>query len=357
MQKIDICLFGGGNITNLRHIPALKKQKNVRISGLIGKNEAHVHQTAATLKLANHYCLSDEAPLSDQLRQLDWFGQSQAVVLGTPPQTHYALARACLEAGKHVLVEKPMAMNPPEAEELVQLAAEREVILCVMHNFQFSRGMSKLTRLLEKGELGQIVSFQQSQLTSRNRRLPVWYQDLPQGLFFDEAAHFFYLLQRFGGEIQIRHCFSHHASDATDRTPQLMSVEMLAGDIPTHLFINFNSPVCEWLFTIVGEKKLAVYDFFRDILILLPNDNQHMAGDILRTSLTATLHHWQGFIGSGLRLVSGNLHYGVDVVVAKFLQSISSGKADPAIEGLRGLETVTAMSEVADNLTRAQERP
>ena len=54
-----------------------------------------------------------------------------------------------------------------------------------MHNFQFANGATRLHRLMREGALGDIASFFLMQFTSRNRRLPSWYKDLPLGLFFD----------------------------------------------------------------------------------------------------------------------------------------------------------------------------
>jgi scyllo-inositol 2-dehydrogenase (NADP+) len=124
----------------------------------------------------------------------------QAVVIGAPPQEHFFLAMEFLKLGKHVLIEKPMAMSVAECEELTKKAADAELVLAVMHNFQFAHGVQRMREVIRGDQFGAIKSIGLSQMTSRNRRLPVWYQSLPGGLFFDEASHFFYLLKEFGGE-------------------------------------------------------------------------------------------------------------------------------------------------------------
>lgn len=58
----------------------------------------------------------------------------QALVIATPAATHYALAKQALQAGKHVFVEKPLAMNLKEADELINLAASCNLTLMVGHN-------------------------------------------------------------------------------------------------------------------------------------------------------------------------------------------------------------------------------
>ena len=81
----------------------------------------------------------------------------QAVVVATPVPTHYELARKALEAGKHVLVEKPPATRAAEMEELVELARERELVLMPGHLLLYHPGVQKLKELIDAGELGDVL--------------------------------------------------------------------------------------------------------------------------------------------------------------------------------------------------------
>jgi predicted dehydrogenase/predicted transcriptional regulator len=77
-----------------------------------------------------------------------------AVHIATPNQTHYTLAKMALEAGKDVLVEKPMTLDSREAYELVDLAASRELVLHVGHIFRFNSALNKAREILNKGSIG-----------------------------------------------------------------------------------------------------------------------------------------------------------------------------------------------------------
>jgi len=81
----------------------------------------------------------------------------QAVVIATPVPTHYALAKQALEAGKHVLVEKPPAMRPAEIDELVTLAAAGDRVLMPGHLLLYHPGVRKLKELIGSGELGEVL--------------------------------------------------------------------------------------------------------------------------------------------------------------------------------------------------------
>src|SRR5205823_2378511 len=76
-----------------------------------------------------------------------------AVVIATPVPTHYELAKRALEAGKHVLVEKPPAMRASEMDELVGLAAERDLTLMPGHLLLYHPGIVKVKELIDAGEL------------------------------------------------------------------------------------------------------------------------------------------------------------------------------------------------------------
>jgi predicted dehydrogenase len=80
-----------------------------------------------------------------------------AVVIATPVPTHYELARRALEAGKHVLVEKPPAMKGSEMDELVRLADDRELVLMPGHLLLYHPGVRKLKELVDDGGLGEVL--------------------------------------------------------------------------------------------------------------------------------------------------------------------------------------------------------
>ena len=80
-----------------------------------------------------------------------------AVVIATPVPTHYELARSALAAGKCVLVEKPPAMRAAEMDELVTVAAERDLVLMPGHLLLYHPGVQKLKELIDAGELGDVL--------------------------------------------------------------------------------------------------------------------------------------------------------------------------------------------------------
>jgi predicted dehydrogenase len=81
----------------------------------------------------------------------------EGVVIATPVPSHYELAKRALEAGKHVMVEKPPAMTAAEIDELVSLAAERDLALMPGHLLLYHPAVLKLKELIDAGELGEVL--------------------------------------------------------------------------------------------------------------------------------------------------------------------------------------------------------
>jgi predicted dehydrogenase len=353
MSNLRICVIGAGNITNTRHIPAIRRTKGAQLAGAISDKEGNLTRTQKTYaQITNSLLLDRGRDLREQLAGCAWFMQGvDAVVIGTPPKDHFALTRACLQLGKHVLVEKPMMLDVEQCDEVMAIAQERGLVLNVMHSFQFATKLALMHERAAAGAYGEIQSVVEIQLSNRDRRLPVWYDDLPLGLFYDEAAHFFYTAMRIGGDL---HDIVPHAQFCDNmNTPRHLEIQLRAGDLPVQMYMNFNSPVCEWTCMILGTQKIAIYDFFKDILIVADNDGQHLAANVLKTSLQYSWGFWKGFARSGFSMVTGRQLYGHDGAMAAFVRAVATGEGSPLISAESGRKVVAAMNAVVSGVQRA----
>src|SRR5579871_1679771 len=82
-----------------------------------------------------------------------------AVAVGTPGWTHYELAKAALENGKHVFVEKPFTSNSAQAQELIEIAARKKLTIMVDHTFLFTGAVKKIRELIDSGVLGDLYYY------------------------------------------------------------------------------------------------------------------------------------------------------------------------------------------------------
>lgn len=353
MQKVRIAIIGAGNISNTRHIPALKKIKEAEIVGVLSNNPDRARTTAQKQGIKNFAAIGENHKENvATLKQLGWFEDVDAVVIGAPPHRHYELVKMSLELGKHVLVEKPMMMNKAECDELIALAKKNGKTFYVMHNFQYARQMLKLNEVISSKRYGEIESITEVQFTNHDRRLPEWYNDLPMGLFYDEAAHFMYLLERHAGALTINNSYAVYDENKDVQTPRTLTVNATAGKVPVTMMLDFHSPVCEWYYIVNFKKRIFIYDFFKDVLITLPTDNEHLAADVLKNSMRYSRQYWWRFVTNGLRMATGNLLYGHDVVLRSFVLATQGAKPDEHLTAENGRANVVAINDIVSKANR-----
>ncbi len=318
---VRFAAVGLGWVTTHRHIPWLGRTAGAQLVGVIDRRAERVDSVRARLNLT-HGAVSSSAD------EVPWLDDIDAVTIGTSPATHHAVASGFLRRGKDVLLEKPLTMTIEESSDLLALASRNERVLGVVHNFQFARSVGRALRMLERGSLGSLREVWGLQLSNPRRRLPDWYEELPLGLFYDESPHFFYLMRRFLGDaIAVRDATVVQRSGR--QTPISVGAQLTGGAVPGRIDMHFEAPVSEWHLMVVGSRRLAIIDIFRDILVTLPNDGEHSARDILRTSAEAGVRHLVGAVTSGVLHASGRLAYGNDEVMRRFVSSCRN-RADPA---------------------------
>lgn len=343
MTPLRVAVIGAGWVTSNRHLPWLKRTEGVEVVGVIDRDDAHVARAQRRFGIPH-------GAVAERAAEVPWLDLVDAVTIGAAPMAHHELTLDYLAAGKHVLVEKPMAMTSAQAQEMVEAAEQRGLILGVVHNFQFARSVRRARWMLEFGELGALRGVWGIQLSNVRRRLPTWYEQLPLGLFYDESPHFFYLLRSLLGP-------NLHVASASEidpprgrSTPISLSVTVAGGRAPGKIDMNFDSTISEWQILISGERKLAVVDIFRDVLVVLGNDNEHSARQIMKTTIDGVRGHLGGVVASGILLARNRLAYGNDEVMRRFLASCRSGRAPLGISSSDGAAVVELQHAVLERV-------
>src|SRR5215472_13465294 len=119
-----------------------------------------------------------------------------AVVIATPVKHHYSLAKSSLLAGKHTLIEKPMASSSAECEELISIAERKGLVLMVGHTFLYSAPVSKIMEIVEAGDLGEI-----RYINSRRLNLGLFQKDI--NVAWDLAPHDISIILHILGELPL----------------------------------------------------------------------------------------------------------------------------------------------------------
>lgn len=340
--RVRVAAVGLGWVTLNRHIPTLKAVPGYELIGVIDSHQGRALDVASRLGLQRHAQTSS-------LADVDWLDEIDAVTIGVPPMGHHALTMDALRRGKHVLTEKPFAMTVEEGEAMSQASLESGRALCVVHNFQFSRSYLRLRQDLEAGMLGQIRHVYAQQLSNPGRRLPKWYEALPGGLFFDESPHLLYLVSDLLPDATLHWSRITPSSSGLNTPARVISEFTQAIGAGATVIMDFEAAVSEWHLVVVGSSATADVDLFRDIYIRVPDDGEHVAAKILRTSGAALGQHLAGTVRSGLRFLTGNLRYGNDEVFRRFAESIRAGSSPKAIGADSALRVLSLQHEILAN--------
>lgn len=338
-HRLKIVSVGGGWVANNRHLFALRQSGLYDVLGVVSDQPDRAASTAARFGLPHQATSLDFSS--------GWQAEADAVMIAAIPHAHYELAKTALLAGKHVLTEKPMTVNPAHAAELEELAKGKGLTLALVHNFQFGRAAQKVRRDLQEGRLGQIKTVYGVQLCNHARHIPAWCDQLPLGLFFDEAPHFYYTLRWLGGgELKLLNA-SVWKSPPGRNTPRSVTAEYESpSGFPLFLHINFEASITEWHITVVGEKATVDIDLWRDIYVRLPNDGAHSAADITRTSVVGVSQHLWGVFTGGLRYLAKRHLYGNDEIVRRFYRATQGEDCLQGMSAAEGRRVVEMMHEL-----------
>jgi predicted dehydrogenase len=238
MDKVKVGIIGTGFI-GPAHIEALRRLGFVDIVALADSNEAIAKQKAEVLHVDKYY-----GDYMDLLADTD----IDAVHICTPNHLHYRMAKEALLAGKHVVCEKPLAVNTEQANELVKIAREKQLVNAVHFNLRFYPLMHQVKKMIETNDLGQIFavngSYQQDWLfyeTDFNWRLQPEFSGDSRAIA-DIGSHWLDLVEFITG-IQVNEVCADFATFHPVRRKPLKSLETYANkvldandyeDIPIH---------------------------------------------------------------------------------------------------------------------------
>ncbi len=177
----------------------------------------------------------------------------QGISLATPARTHHELASQALVAGKHVFIEKPLAMTVAEGEALVELAAQTERVLMVGHVFEYNPAVHYIKRAMEAGELGEIYY-----LYSRRVNLGRVQSDI--NALWSIAPHDISIAIHLLGQqpeavsCQGAACLNGEVEDVIFLTLHF------PGNVLCHIHVSWLDPSKTRELTVVGSRKMIVYD-------------------------------------------------------------------------------------------------
>lgn len=258
-----------------------------------------------------------------------------AVVLATPVRTHYALARKALQAGKHVLIEKPLTQRSSHALELVYLAARQGVALMVGHTFEYNPAVIALRDMVLRGDIGEVLYVDAARLNLGQFRSDV-------NVLWDLAPHDISIMNFI-----LRDVPTHvSARGSTCISPNMHDVAYLelrySSGVMGHVHVSWLEPAKVRRITVVGDEKMVVYnDVATDEKLRIYDKG------IVKTTSTGDFADFQlGYRYGGVSIPAVASGEPLKLELGHFVDCVRNGKP-PQSDGWSGLR-VTRVLEAAD---------
>jgi UDP-2-acetamido-3-amino-2,3-dideoxy-glucuronate N-acetyltransferase len=185
-----------------------------------------------------------------------------AVALATPAVTHYELAKAALDAGKDVFVEKPLAVDVKHGEELVRLAEAKGKVLMVGHILQYHPAILKLAQLIREGLLGKINYVYSNRLNIGKIRTE-------ENILWSFAPHDISVILGLLNEMPRKVSCQGSAYLSQGVYDVTLSHFEFPSGVQAHIFVSWLHPVKEQRLVVVGSEKMAVFDDTAEHKLLL----------------------------------------------------------------------------------------
>lgn len=262
-----------------------------------------------------------------------------AVVIATPLSSHYALASKAIAAGKHALVEKPLASSSIEARALIEQAESAGVILMVDHTFVYTGAVARIRDLVQSGEIGEVYYYDSVRVN-----LGLFHHDAD--VMWDLAVHDLSIMSRVLDEKPA--AVSANGVAHVARRPADIAYLTLMFDSPliAHVHVNWLAPVKVRKTLIGGSKKMIVYDD------LEPSEKVKIydCGIDVETPDPERLHDILISYRTGDMLAPKiDLREALAIEAKHFIDCIA-GRSTPIVDGQAGLELVRVLEAAARSM-------
>jgi predicted dehydrogenase len=272
-----------------------------------------------------------------------------AIVVATPASTHFELAKSCLKAGKHVLVEKPLAMFTKEADELVSLATSAQKILMVGHSFLYNAAVNYAKKLVDDGELGDTYYMYSQRLNLGQVRSDVnaWWNLAPHDVSI--------LLYLMNGEMPV--AVTAHGIDYIQ--PGIEDVVFATmtwkNGVTAHIHVSWLDPGKIRRMTLVGSRKMVVYDDVSDDKIKVFDKGVDRIPKIGEQMDYDNFNNYQIMHRTGdIFIPKINFQEPLKLEVAHFLDCITTGETP--ITGPKHARDVVAVMEMVQKALEADRK-
>lgn len=345
-SPIRIGLIGAGYISSW-HADAIKATPDIELTAICDRAADAAHG------LADAYGTAGFSSVEDLIAA----GTCDAVHILTPPDSHRALAIQCLEAGLHVLVEKPVALSAQDTQAIEDAAQRAGKRFHAGHNFLGLPSYERLKRMTQAGQLGRISSAEVRWCFPlpplRSGPFGLWLMRKPENLLLEIGPHLFALVQDLFGPALVQDLGLSHpiAVPGSGERPQTWHMRATVGSVELSLMISLVETTDDRSITLRGSTGRARLDLAADTLIVDAENTADLVANPLWRQLSQSGQHLRaGVVNAARQLSSLNAKspYGLSfrgMMSGVYGPLARNAPCDPRFSGSSAVKVMSALGQ------------
>jgi predicted dehydrogenase len=343
MAKLKAAIIGSGLIAGLKHIPAFQKHcDKVELLAICDLNAEAAQKIARERGIPRAY-----GNIAEMLEK----EKPDIVDICTPPKTHAKLAIQVMQAGSHVLIEKPMAQSVEECDAIIAAARDNKVKVCVAHSDLFYYPFIEARKLVREGAIGTFrgmrifLSTPTDYITSKPDH---WANKLPGGVFGESGPHIIYMTLAFINPIREVSVNAMKLMDYPWSPYEDYRIDLIGEKTMSSVTMSYATK--QWMarVEILGENATLLVDL--EAMSLVKYRRERLKPLPIGLSLLSEAGQLlKSLAVSGLRYTTGSLRTTHDFIIDGFADSIINGTESP-VPAEQGRESVRVQNMIVEKL-------
>ena len=342
-NKLRVGIVGCGGAVHQMHIPAFLRSKGVILQAVCDKNENLAKETASKYHIPGAY-----SSLSDMLAA----GKLDIVDICVPPQIHAPIAIEALQNGCHVLMEKPMALNVLDCDQMIDAANKNGAKLCIIHNQLFNPAFLKARKLVAEGMIGDFTGMRIFLSDPREEmimREDYWIHKLPGGLIGETGPHIVYMSLAFLNSVKSTDIYAKNFLEHPWAPFDEFRIELEGEKAISSIAISYTGNHRDLYVDILGTEGVLHLDLCSMLLIHYGRKVSARPIPFAHYLLSVSSQIIGGVAANAFKLMTGKLRFGHDILIEEFADSILNNH-QPPVTGEEGRETVKVMEMIVGRL-------
>ena len=328
-----------------RHIPSFRRlKKDVFLRAVCDLNQYRAREVAKKFGIPQVY-----SSLSQMLSKEDL----DVVDVCTPPQAHATVAIKSMEGGCHVLLEKPMALNVSDCDEIIEASKKYGVKLSIVHNQRFRPPFLKAQELVENDAIGKLTGMRILSLTHRAEYMAdenSWVHRLPSGVVTEMGPHTIYLSLTFVKNVKNVNVCAKKALEYPWVLCDGYNIELEGENMNSSIIISHANDTTANEVDLFGTNGVIRMDL-QSMLLMHYKREVLTPLSLALSSLKVAGHIAKGVASNAFRLMLHRPMLGHEIVIEKFVNSIINDQPVP-VSADEGRETIRVLEMIVNNFNQ-----